>query len=125
MKHTQGAVEIRGNQIFVKGTNISICTVHVCHNFDIATGKQVQDIEQKANAQLISEAFNVTNETGKNPAQLAQDNKALIELNKELVEGVRRFVKMLNGSNLAFRRERLDATLNGQQLLTKAERINK
>lgn len=35
--------------------------------------------EAELNANLISEAFNVANETGKTPRQLADDNKVLLE----------------------------------------------
>lgn len=36
--------------------------------------------EAKANAELIAEAFNVTNETGKTPRQLAEINKELLKV---------------------------------------------
>lgn len=151
MKHTQGKLSQNSRGVgadiyFRDEQNRVIITVHSL----LCQGDTTEDLaEQQANAELISEAF----ETGKSPAQLAarlkeveeqmeagadqyaqamlnslqltKENKALVELNKELVEGIRRFVKMVNGSNFYFKHNRLEVTLNGQRLLNKAERINK
>ena len=40
---------------------------------------------ETANAKLICEAFNVTNETGKSPRQLADENKELLKAHHHLV----------------------------------------
>ena len=42
------------------------------------------DEEAEANAHLISEAFNVVNETGYTPNQLAEQNKELLEALKDI-----------------------------------------
>ena len=41
----------------------------------------------KSNAELICEAFNVSNETGKTPRQLADENKELLEALQEIKKG--------------------------------------
>lgn len=57
----------------------NICSVH---NDEIING--ISKMEQIANANLIAEAFNVVNETGYTPNQLAEQNKELLEALKDI-----------------------------------------
>ncbi len=75
MKVTSGKVEIRGNKIFVVDTYKSIATVHRVDSWDLKTFEPKQDIEREANAGLISQAFNVHNETGLSPDELLLENE--------------------------------------------------
>ena len=64
-----------GDSLFVKVENhgSAICQIYT-------NNKSVKSIEQAVcNAELIAETFNVANETGKTPRQLAEENKALLE----------------------------------------------
>ena len=47
------------------------------------------EIEPHNNAILVAETFNVTQETGKTPRQLADENKMLLEALKDCLEGVK------------------------------------
>ena len=89
MEHTKGKVIIRRNhtncEIILDNNSpyyerVSICTTG---NW---IGKAIPEME--ANAELISEAFNVTNETGKTPRQLADENKELLEACKTLMTSI-------------------------------------
>ena len=80
MEHTKGKAIIRRNhtncEIILDNNSpyserVSICTTG---NW---IGKAIPEME--ANAELICEAFNVANETGKTPRQLTDENKELLE----------------------------------------------
>lgn len=49
------------------------------------------EIAQQANAQLIIEAGNVANETGKTPRQLAEENKELLEALQYAIKTIEAF----------------------------------
>jgi hypothetical protein len=68
MKHTKGKVEINKNEqsIYVEA-NITICEV----------SQKCSKEEVEANAELIAEAFNVTNESGLTPRQLLDKLKTV------------------------------------------------
>ena len=73
MKHTSGKASFDNNigckDVYAGNNKIAIC-------FTTGINNESQD---KANAELICEAFNVANETGKTPRQLADENKELLE----------------------------------------------
>ena len=75
-KITQGtfrvAEEIAGEGIWVEGGNPDEPD-EICH----CTVSSLFREEAQANAELIVEAFNVTNETGRTPRQLAEDRQEL------------------------------------------------
>ena len=69
-----------------------ICTKTSRHggSFYIETEKETickmeRGFHSEANAQLITEAFSVANETGFSPRQLAERNKKLLEALKEML----------------------------------------
>lgn len=53
---TEGEWESRGNKIFVKGTNNSICQVHVQKNYKPITFEPIEDVEAIANQKLLLHA---------------------------------------------------------------------
>ena len=83
-KHTQGECTIKDTVIYANGRK-------VCGMFyDLNPGDSAQKriIENKAYMELICEAFNVANETGKTPRQLADENKELLEACKTLMTSI-------------------------------------
>ncbi len=56
MKYTQGKWTLRDSVIFIEDSYISIATVHVQKNYEDITFKPIEDVEAKANAQLIAAA---------------------------------------------------------------------
>ena len=62
----------------------------------IATANSMID-EAEANAELIAEAFNVANETGRSPRELAEINKQLLEM---LIHATEKFEEMGMSQNL-------------------------
>lgn len=81
MKHTKGKVRITGHTTF--GTKHTLCEIQISendnHGICTVNANNRSASEANANAELICEAFNVTNETGKSPRQLADENKELLE----------------------------------------------
>ena len=71
MKHTSGKV------IFEQTTRVDTALDKFIRTED---GYPIAWAYETANAELICEAFNVTNETGKSPRQLADEKKELLEL---------------------------------------------
>lgn len=56
-KGTKGTWESRGSRIFLKGSNKSICDVHI-HNFSVPKkGEVIQQVEMEANRDLIEKSF--------------------------------------------------------------------
>lgn len=55
-KGIKGRWEVRGNKIFIEGTYKSVCTSHVVKNYKDITFEPIEDVEQIANALLISKA---------------------------------------------------------------------
>lgn len=53
LKHTPEPWENRNGRIFVKGTSKAIADVLVQKNYEDVTFKPIEDVEAKANAQLI------------------------------------------------------------------------
>lgn len=68
LKNTQGNIEVSYNT-----------TAHLPYAY-VVSNTQESDEEAEANAKLISEAFNVANETGKTPRQLQEENKEFLEV---------------------------------------------
>lgn len=73
-KHTQGKCFQESANVMTSGRLIANC---------IGNGSNVTE-EDLANAKLISEAFNVANETGKTPRQLQEQANKLIGILKHL-----------------------------------------
>lgn len=86
-KGTKGEVYVftEGNgQLWISLHHKEHFIAEVCAD-DYANPKDVkQTDETRANANLIAEAFNVVNETGYTPRQLAEQNKELLEALKEV-----------------------------------------
>lgn len=55
-KGTQGKWEVRGNKLFIEDTYKSVATIHVVKNYKDVTFEPIEDVEQIANALLISKA---------------------------------------------------------------------
>lgn len=55
-KGTKGKWEVRGNKIFIEDTYKSVATIHVVKNYKDITFEPIEDVEQIANAQLISKS---------------------------------------------------------------------
>lgn len=110
MKHTQGKAEITAN------------TTH--QNAVTVNGKAVCFVprlsaDSVANASLIVEAFNVANDTGLSPAELAARLKEVKEQNREMIEALK-FFAMLNPLHY---KDIAGGILKTVELLTKTERI--
>ena len=74
LKNTQGNIEVSYNT-----------TAHLPYAY-VVSNTQESDEEAEANAKLISEAFNVANETGKTPHHLKEENKQLLDALNKLYE---------------------------------------
>jgi len=85
---TPGEWESRGNKIFVKGTNNSICQVHVKNNYKPITFEPIEDVEARANQALLLAAPTLYRENER-LKELLQRKYDLIAENKELKEQVR------------------------------------
>lgn len=72
MKHTKGKVEISSNEnhssITISNKNTIICVLLGCPD----------EIEIQANAEIIADAFNTTNECGLTPCELFKHNRELL-----------------------------------------------
>ena len=91
--HTKDKIEIvKNHPVFKYGTLItsevlSLDTLGrgkrklICHISDVRgdSFERIESDEMESNSKLITEAFNVANETGKMPRQLADENKELLE----------------------------------------------
>lgn len=78
-KHTKGLCESTGKgskRRYIKINNRQIALVHS----DSAFTEDISSDENEANAQLIADAFNVTNETGLTPRELQKSHAELLEL---------------------------------------------
>lgn len=79
--------EFKGTQGGFKVINAEMGALHIINDEKVPTYAALvgfDDEEGQANATLIAEAFNVVNETGLTPKQLAEQNKELLEALKEV-----------------------------------------
>lgn len=84
-KHTQGLAKVamNGESVWLDNTN-TLC--------NLATHLP----EYKANATLIAEAFNVTNECGLTPKQLLEQRNELLEAIKYYMDGSDHFFECID-----------------------------
>ena len=88
MEHTKGKVKIGDANLpeyayyGIHGEKYIIC--------DICSDGYDED-EQNANANIIIDAFNTTNESGLTPSQLHKQNQELLEALKEIAEAKGRY----------------------------------
>lgn len=113
MKHTKGKLEIE------KGWNNA--EVHIMHKDNTiiicrSIGAGIPSVDALANAELISEAFNVTNETGYTPRQLANqlsEHKKLAEREiKKVLQLAEQKAELLKELTLTYLRLQIESLLN-------------
>lgn len=80
-KHTPGEWHVNSQQ------NLIICGKKWIADLSCKGFEPVSEEERKCNAELIAEAGNVVNETGKTPRQLADLNKELIQALEIMIDG--------------------------------------
>lgn len=105
----------RGHYTFVHQFNVECDRRGIanCGGYSPSHGQQEAFEENKANALLVADAFNVYNETGLTPRQLAERNKEAIELLYEIQHSDNIAVhEGTNDSMCPNRRERIDSFLN-------------
>lgn len=64
--------------VYNAGNSMAICNVYESES------ENVSKIEAEANAELIAEAFNVTNESGFTPSELLAQRNELLEIVKKI-----------------------------------------
>ena len=94
MKHTKGKVRLTplaGTQLDcrIKGEKHQI----ICDCYSFSEG--IKEDETKANAELIAESFNVTNESGLTPRQLLDQRNELLDALTAFIDGKERDLKVL------------------------------
>lgn len=93
----------RGHYTFVHQFNVECdrCGIANCGGYSPSHGQQEAFEENKANALLVADAFNVYNETGLTPRQLAERNKELTNLLEEVMYHINREQRIGDTSLLA------------------------
>jgi hypothetical protein len=82
-KHTKGKAIVKRSKkipqfsVEIEGNQTDIALVNIICNYPAYS--EIAEDQAEANSNLIAEAFNVTNETGKTPRELVEENEHLEE----------------------------------------------